>query len=226
MDANAKKLQEMRVALTVKALKANNMEAVYLPTKTEVIPMVRSLMAKGSSCAVGGSTSLFECDIFSLLRNGDYKFYDRYEKGLAKEQIREIYLASFDVDTYLSSANAITEHGELYNVDNTGNRVSALSYGPRQVIVIAGANKIVPDLASAVVRVKEYAAPGNAIRLDRETFCLHHGRCLNPVCDSRSLMAVPAGSCQETLCSTTLILSRQREKGRIKVLIVGEPLGY
>lgn len=160
------------------------------------------------------------------LRSGDYRFFDRYEPGLSAKQVRKVFLDSFTADTYLTSANAVTEHGELYCVDGTSNRVAAMLYGPEKVVVIVGWEKIVPDLAAAVVRVKTVAAPANAVRLDCDTYCVKNGRCMSPVCDGRNIMALPAGACENSICCNSVVLSRQRQKGRITVLIVGEETGY
>ncbi|MFA6844576.1 MAG: lactate utilization protein [Sphaerochaetaceae bacterium] len=216
----------MRLHRTIEALKANNMEASYLPTKDDVVPMLRTLMKKDSSCAVGGSVTLAQCKVLDLLNSGEYKFFNRYEKGLSKEQLHQVFVDSFGADNLLCSANAVTEHGELYCVDGTSNRVAGMLFGPRQVIVIVGINKIVPNLACAISRVKEIAAPANIIRLDFDTYCAKNGKCLNPSCDSKNLMAIGAGSCPDTICCNSVIFSHQREKGRIKVLFVGEELGY
>jgi hypothetical protein len=226
MDANKRKNREQQVGRTIKALEANNIMAAYLPTMQEVIPMVTSLLSKGESVAVGGSVTLQETGVLQLLRNGDYDFHDRYEKGLTSEQVRQVFLDSFSVDTYLASANAITEHGEIYCVDGNSNRVAAMLYGPKQVVLVVSWDKIVPDLATAVERVKQIAAPANAVRFDRDTYCNKHGKCVSPSCHPNHLMALSPGLCEHTICSNHVIFSHQGTKNRIKVLIVGESLGY
>ena len=226
MDANKRKNREQQVGRTLKALKNNNMEAAFLPSLKEVLPMVSTLLQKGEKVAVGGSVSLKETGVLDLLRNGDYQFHDRYAKGLTPEEIAQVFQSSFSVDSYLASVNAVTEHGELYCVDGTSNRVAAMLYGPKQVILIVSWDKIVVDLASAVVRVKETAAPSNAVRLDTDTYCNKYGKCLNPTCNDKNLMALGAGACEHTICSNYVVFSRQHIPNRIKVLIVGESFGY
>ncbi len=226
MDANRKRIMEMSVGRTIEALRKNNMEAAFLPSKADIVPMVKSLLAEHSTVGVGGSMTLFESGVIDLLRSGSYTFLDRYAKDLSPQQIDAVYHQCFDADSFLCSANAITEHGELYCVDGNSNRVAAMLYGPRQVIVIAGWNKIVADLAAAVVRVKQVATPANCIRLDCDTNCEKTGKCLNPTCDPRNLMQVAPGACQNTICCNSVIFGRQRRPGRITVLIVGEELGY
>ena len=111
------------------------------------------------------------------------------------------------------SSNAVTEEGELYNVDGNSNRVAALAYGPDSVIVVAGCNKIVPDIAAAVERVKKIAAPVNATRLHCSTPCAKTGECMNCHSDGR-------------ICCNYLVSAQQRHQDRIKVILVGEELGY
>ncbi len=226
MNANRTRVKEMSIARAMAALEKNNMDAAYLPQAADVVPTLKTLLAKGDTVAVGGSMTLFETGAIELLRNGDYHFFDRYAPGLDAGQIRKVFLDSFGSDVYLTSANAITEHGELYCVDGTSNRVAAMLYGPQKVVVVAGWQKIVPDLAAAVVREKMIAGPANAIRLDCDTYCEKNGRCMSPVCDGRNLMALPAGACENSICCNSVVFSRQRQKGRIVVLIVGEELGY
>lgn len=226
MDANKRKNREQQVDRTIKALALNNIKAVFLPTINEVIPMVTSLIGKGESVAVGGSVTLKETGVLDLLGNGDYRFHDRYAKGLTAEQVRQVFLDSFSADTYLASANAITEHGEIYCVDGTSNRIAAMLYGPKQVVLIVSWDKIVPDLASAIVRVKETAAPANAVRLNIDTYCNKKGKCITPTCHANNVMALSAGACENTICSNYAVFSRQHFPERIKVLIVGESLGY
>ncbi|WP_320129410.1 lactate utilization protein [uncultured Sphaerochaeta sp.] len=226
MDAHIRKNREQQVARTIKALQQNNIMATFVPSSDKVPSMVASLLAKGEAVAVGGSVSLKETGVLDLLRNGTYDFHDRYAKGLTSEQIREVFLDSFRVDTYFASANALTEHGEIYCVDGTSNRTAAMLYGPKQVILITSWDKIVPDLASAIVRVKTTAAPANAIRLGVDSFCNKNGKCLSPTCTTNNLMAVGAGICEHTICSNYVVFSHQMIKDRIKVLIVGESIGY
>ncbi|MBE6778479.1 MAG: lactate utilization protein [Ruminococcaceae bacterium] len=213
----------MNVSLekTVENLRKNHMLVHYVATRQEVPALVRSLMPSASSVAVGGSVTLDETGVLDLLRDGTYRFLDRYAPGLTRDEVEGIFRASFDADWYITSTNAITEQGELYNVDGNANRIAALAYGPRQVIVVAGVNKLVPDLAAAVHRVKTVAAPLNAKRLNKSTPCALCGQCVHPEgsltegCDS-----------PDRICASALITSRQIRSDRIHVILVGEPCGY
>lgn len=226
MEANLFKIMHMRVKRTIDALARNNMKAVYVPTASDARALLETMLVEGETIGVGGSVTLNQVNALELLRSGKYNFLDRYAPGLSREETADVQRRALLSDTFITSTNAITEHGELYNVDGNSNRVSAMLFGPKRVIVIAGQNKIVPDLEHAVVRVKTTAAPANCIRLDCDTYCAKNGRCLRPVCDPESLMAVPAGACENTICCNTVVMGRQRREGRVFVIIVGEDLGY
>lgn len=198
---------------TAKALRKNNMEAYCVDTAAEVVPLIASMLKKGDTVAVGGSESLAQCGVLSLLRNGDYTFLDRYAQGLTADQIEQVFRESFFADVYFSSSNAITENGELFNVDGHSNRIAALSYGPKSVIIVAGINKIVRDLAAAQTHLETVAGPANAHRLQRSTPCATTGICSD--CSS-----------PQRICCTYTVHRFQRDVNRIKVILVGEPLGY
>ena len=157
--------------------------------------------------------TLFETGVIEFLRNGKFNFLDRYKEGLNADDIKDIFRKTFSANAYFVSSNAVTEKGELYNVDGTGNRVAAMIYGPDNVIVIVGVNKIVRDVQEAIERNKEYAAPANAKRLNRNTPCTKVGYCMD--CSS-----------SERICNDYVLIRRQGRKGRIKVIIVGKELGY
>ena len=211
----------LQMQAAVENLRKNRMDAYLVSRKEDVVPQVRALLHASDSVAVGGSETLKESGVLELLRSGDYRFIDRYAPGLTPEQVRRVFLDSLSADAYLCSANAVTMRGELYNVDGNGNRVAALCYGPASVIVVAGRNKLVSDLDEAVSRVKRMAAPANAPRLSKETYCARTGRCLglgSPSCTDGC--TVP-----DRICSTYVVHGWQQEKSRIKVILVEEDLG-
>lgn len=213
MDEFSTWLMEQKINRVIENLEKNNMEGYYARDGKEVLDIVKTLMNKGESVSVGGSMTLFETGIIDYLRNGDFRFLDRYEPDLTREEIIDIFKRSFLTDTYFVSSNAITEKGELYNVDGNGNRVAAMLYGPEKVIVIVGKNKIVKDVDEAIQRNREYAAPANAKRLDKKTPCARVGHCMD--CKS-----------EDRICNEYTLIRRQGTKGRIKVIIVGKELGY
>ena len=156
---------EKRARRVIAALKANNMEGWYLPDAAGVREFVEKLIPEGATVANGGSMTLAETGVMDLLASGRYEFLDR--TGLAGEELGKLYRRVFSADWYLASANAVTEDGKLYNVDGNSNRVAALCYGPKNVIIVAGCNKVVRDLAEAEERVRSIAAPANCVRLEK-----------------------------------------------------------
>lgn len=206
---------------TIKNLEKNNIKTYFLESKEDVVPLVEKLVVQGASVAVGGSVTLSETGVLEHLRSGRYTFYDRYKEGLGADGIKEVFRESFKVNVYFSSTNAITEDGELYNVDRTGNRVGAISYGPDEVIIISGVNKIVKDLDEAVKRVKTIAAPKNCKRLNCNTYCLQKGYCM----EQDSGMGKGCDS-KERICTHYLVTSKQFNPDRIKLILVNEELGY
>ncbi len=213
---------EQYIEKTMKNLEKNGMKPFYCETKEEVLPIIESLINKGESVSNGGSESLKECGVFSLIANGDYDFIDR--TGLQGEAVREAYLRAFGCDTYFCSSNAVTERGELYNVDGNSNRVASIVYGPRQVIMVVGKNKIVPDINSAIKRVKEKAAPPNCRRLNLDSPCAKLDKCVSLTKDDPYMCDGCAGDSR--ICCSYVVSAKQRHKDRIKVIIVNEDLGY
>ena len=208
---------------TAQALEKNNMQTFVVSSKEEALQKVKELMPKGSMVSMGGSMTLKECGIADLLSNGDYEFLDR-SKAKTEEEKLEIYRKSFFCDSYLSSSNAITERGELYNVDGNSNRVAAMLYGPKQLIIVAGYNKIVKNTDEAVLRVKTKAAPPNCERLNTNTFCQKEGKCVS-LTKENSFMCDGCSS-EGRICSSYVVMARQRLKDRVKIILVGEELGY
>lgn len=223
MEENLKSVMLKRVNKVGNALKANNIEYYYAERKEDVPQMVENLLNQGDVVATGGSVTLKQCGVIDVLKSDKYKYLDREAIGMDK--VDQLYRATFSADAYLCSANAITESGEIYNVDGNSNRIAAIAYGPKSVIMVVGYNKIVQNLDEAVVRVKTLCAPANTQRLTCATYCYETGECSSirkgQACD------ITAGcSSDARICCNYLISARQRHKGRIKVIIVGESLGY
>jgi len=210
-----------RIEKTMENLKKNNMNAFYAETKEDVIPLIESIVAEGSTVAVGGSVTLTEAGVLDHLRSGRYEFIDRYKEGLTAEEIEEVFRKSFSVDAYFCSSNAVTEDGELYNVDGNANRVGAIAFGPKKVVMIVGVNKIVGNIDEAVKRVKTVAAPKNARRLNCKTYCNLKGHCMDMEGGIGKGCNSPTRICKHYLVSTT-----QKYVGRINVILVNQELGY
>lgn len=207
---------------TMENLEKNGMQPFFVETKGEVVPLIKKLVPCGSSVSNGGSVSLAETGVSALLESGYYDFADR--RGLEGEALRNCYIKAFGCDAYFCSSNAVTENGELYNVDGNSNRVACIVFGPRQVIMVVGINKIVPDINAAIKRVKDCAAPPNTRRLNCKTPCAETGKCI-------SLNAENAFMCDgckspQRICCNYVVSAQQRHKNRIKVIIVNEKLGY
>lgn len=213
MDNNINWVMEQKIKRVIENLEKNNMEAYYVPDEKAAIEKASEFLKEGDTISVGGSMTLFETGVIDFLKSGKFNYLDRYKEGLTPADMKDIFRKSFSADAYFVSSNAVTENGELFNVDGTGNRVAAMIYGPDKVIVIVGINKIVKDVDEAVERRKEYAAPANAKRLNRNTPCTKVGYCME--CSS-----------PERICNDYVLIRKQGQKGRIKVIIVGKELGY
>lgn len=214
---------DAKIEKTLQNLESNNMKAYYCETSQEALELVKSFLPKGCSVSHGGSETLKEVGITKLIANGDYNYLDR-SKCSDKEQTEKLYRECFSADVYLTSSNAVTENGELYNVDGNSNRIACIAYGPESVIVVAGVNKIVENIDKAIERVKTVCAPLNAERLNIDTYCGKKGSCVSLSSDE-PFICDGCGS-DTRICCNYLISARQRHKDRIKVIIVNEKLGY
>lgn len=213
MDQNVSWYIEKQVERTIKNLNAHNMEGYYVEDREQLFQKLKEFIAEGSTVGVGDSMTLFETKIIDYLRNGNFNFLDKYEEKLTKDEKREIYIKNFSADTFICSTNALTEGGELYNIDGNGSRVAPMIYGPKQVIIVTGINKIVKNIEEAEIRVRNYAAPIDAKRLNKDTPCMKIGSCVDCKSPNR-------------ICNDFVVIRGQFIKGRIKVIIIGESLGY
>lgn len=212
MDEALQSVTLLRMERTAEALRKNNMEAFCVEQAADVVPLVKTLVPEGATVGAGGSMTLAECGVMALLRSGAYRFLDR-AAAKTPEETQRIYRETFSADCYFASANAVTEAGEILNVDGNGNRAAAVTFGPASVILVVGCNKIVGDLAAAERRIESVAAPANARRLACKTPCAVTGQCAHCASAAR-------------ICCTYVLHRFQRQAGRIKVILVGEPLGY
>lgn len=203
---------EKAAGKVIKNLARRNIEACYCPTAHEAVEKVLEMIPAGSSVTWGGSMSIRDIDIPAALANaGKYEVYDR-DKAPDRAAATEIYLKAFSCDYYLSSANAITEDGVIVNIDGTGNRVAAITFGPRNVIFVIGMNKLTQNVDAALARARSLAAPVNTARFDIQTPCKLDGVCHNCLSD-------------DCICNYIHYL-RHSPKGKHKVILVGECLGY
>lgn len=197
----------------IKNFAKRNMEAFYCDTKEEAAALAMEFMKEGGTVGMGGTETVKETGLIDMIKeNPSLHFLDR-ELAKTPEEKRALYLESFTANYYLMSSNAITIDGELINIDGNGNRVACLIYGPEHVVIIAGMNKVVDGVDSGIARTQNVAAPANAARLGTRTPCASLGHC---------------GDCQsqDCMCGQIVITRRSKHDGRIKVILVGEELGF
>jgi hypothetical protein len=208
--------QETKIENTLKSLKANGFEAIYEPTKEKAVSKLLELIPKDATVGLGGSVTLREMNIPDILRERGNKVADHWvarQKGASFEDVLKIRRQQINSDVFITSTNALTETGELINIDGGGQRVAAMIFGPKKVYVVAGINKIVRDVNEGLWRASNVASPINAKRLNRNTPCVKSGTCS----DCRT---------EDRICRATTIIHRKLRCTELAVLIVGEELGY
>ena len=210
---NPKKTYYKNLAQTIiKGMEKRHMEAYYCETCEEAKSLALSLVPAESTVSFGGSVTLNETGVLTALRErNDITMYDR-DTANGPEEMKKIMHDALSCDYYFMSSNAITHDGELVNIDGNGNRVAALIYGPENVIVIAGMNKVVKTVDEGIDRTRNVAAPPNCVRLNKNTPCAANGVCGNCLAD--------------TICDQIVITRASRVPKRLKVILVGEELGF
>ena len=208
-----KELRNERLAQTIiKNLKRRHIEGFYCPTGADAVNKVVELIEDGSSVTWGGTMTVRDLGIpEALKRRGTLEVIDR-DLATTAEEKQAMYLRAFSTDVYLSSANAISEDGVIVNIDGNGNRVAAITWGPRKVIFVIGLNKVAQTVEAALARARSTASPVNAARFDIKTPCQTDGVCHN--CNSA-----------DSICNYVHFL-RNSPRGRHQVVLVGEDLGY
>lgn len=206
-----KKRNDLAGPKVVEALTKRHFEAYYVSDSKDVAAKVMELIPAGASVSWGGTTTVDQLGIKKLLADKGYKLIDR-DTAKSPEEREEIMHQALMSDFFLMSSNAITEEGELFNIDGKGNRVAALCYGPKNILIIAGMNKIVPDMDAAYDKVRNYTSPVNAMRFCDATPCAKTGLC---------------GDClsPQSICAQFVETRICKPDGRIKVILVGEDLG-
>lgn len=210
---NAKQQAYKTLADTmIKNFARRNMEAFYCEDSASAVELAMHLMKDGNTVGFGGSETLKETGLLDAIRNSSLTLIDR---DLAKtpEEKKAFYFKNAMSDYFLMSSNAVTIDGELINIDGNGNRVACLIHGPEHVILMVGMNKVVTDVEAGVARVRNMASPANAARLGTRTPCGSTGHC---------------GDCNspDCMCCQIVVTRHSRHTGRIKVILIGEELGY
>ncbi len=213
MEENVRKLLKIQENQLINAFAHHNMQLMFVENKEELHTYLKSVLVDQKKVAVGGSVTLSQLGVLDLIKESDVEFIDRYEAGLSQEELTERLRQGLLSDLFITGTNALTADGCLYNVDGTGNRVAAMIYGPKEVIVIAGINKIFNTEEEAINHIKHWAAPANAIRLNRNTPCAKTGHCHE--CHS-----------PDRICCSYVKHGYQRFVNRIKIIIVEDNLGY
>ena len=190
------------------AFEKRGFEGYYCETKRDALKKALELMPKDAVVSCGGSATLYDIGLREALKNEKYNFLDPNSASGAAE-MDQIARQALNADYYLMSANAMTEQGELVNADGYGNRVSALIYGPKSVIVIAGLNKVAPNVDAAIERAKTYAARMILLKFKKD------------YPDFDALDQAASGA-----VSQLVITGKSTVKGRIKVILVGEDVGF
>lgn len=195
----------------MKAMESRHFEAYYCGTKEEALKKALELIPEGSVVAWGGSVTMNEIGLSEALHSGNYQLIDR--DAAPPEERRKLMRQGLLADYFISGANAVSEDGEIVNIDGMGNRVGAIVYGPDHVVIIAGMNKVAKTLEDAVKRARTIAAPINKQRFGGTTPCAKTGSC---------------GDCkaEDCICCQMLVTRVCRPAGRIKVILVGEELGF
>jgi L-lactate utilization protein LutB len=213
MEKTTKWLKEQRAKKAVEALKKNAFEAQYVDDEETARVEILKLIPKEAKVGVGGSMTMRQIGILDVLEEKGNVIYDHWKPGLSPEDVLKIRKAHLTCDVFLTSANAVTMEGMLVSTDGGGNRVGAMMFGPGKVIVVAGVNKIVSDLPSALRRIKEVVTPQVVKDMGLEIPCAVTGFCN----DCNSPMRA---------CRATVILERKPFFSDIHVLIVGKDLGF
>ncbi len=202
-----------KIEQVISNLNRNNMAGYFVSNNTELHHLLTILIREDSVVGCGDSVTLEETGVFEFLRKGRYTFLDKFAPMLSKEDKQQIYLKNFTTDTFITGTNAITLDGKIFNIDGNGSRVAPIIYGPKQVIIVVGVNKLTDDVDSAIKRTRQIAAPMDAKRLGKATPCVSLNRCID--CKSK-----------ERICNDFVLIAGQFIKDRIKVIIVNKELGY
>lgn len=212
MSDPKQKYYEKRAQVLLKNLTSRGFEAYYCADKDQARAKALELIPKGASVGWGGCASAEQIGLVDAVRHGNYTAMDRDTAATPQERVK-IMKQCLGADVFLTGANALSLDGQMVNIDGNGNRVAAIVYGPDSVLVIAGMNKVCDTLDAAVTRARTIAAPMNKQRFDSKTPCEVTGACADCKSDS-------------CICNQILITRNCRPAGRIKVILVGEELGF
>lgn len=200
-------------AKVVGALKKNNFDAHYFPKREEAVDFILTFISPGAKVGLGGSMTLNELMLTDLIENKGANLLNHSRPGLTAEEKVEIRRQQLVSDVFISSSNALTLDGYLVNIDGTGNRVAAMTFGPKKVLIVVGVNKIAKDTHSALERIQLIASPQNNKRLDLPNPCAKTGYCMDCQGETR-------------ICNAYSIIKKKPTLTDISVVVIGEKLGY
>jgi L-lactate utilization protein LutB len=216
MDKPADNYWKGRLVALKRTLEQNNFEVFLSESAKEAKDVVEEqILPKigAKSVSWGGSMTFTDSGLYEALRTApDLDVLDTFDKSLSAEEKLELRRKALLVDLFITGTNAVTKTGKLVNLDMYGNRTAAIQFGPKNVVILVGRNKIVPDVAAARSRIKDYAAPVNVMRLDMKNPCAKTSQCED--CNS-----------PERICNTWTITEKSYPKGRIKVVLINEDMG-
>lgn len=215
MSDPKKEIYRIKSKRVIEALAKRNIEGLYFSDTKEAISAICGMIPACSVVGLGGSVTVVDSGLVDALRKIDIRLLDRYKDGVAKEEIAEMRHKGLSSDVFIASSNAVTADGRIVNMDGYGNRVASIIFGPKKVILMISANKIVPTLDDAVSRIRNVAAPMNSIRFDADTPCARTGFCDETNCTP------PA-----RICSQLTVIENNAVDGRITVVFVEEEFGF
>ena len=206
------KYYHKRGELLVKNLRSRHFEAYYCESREQALEKALELIPMGATVGWGGALSAKQIGLLDAMNNGNYNALDR-DKAPNPEQRKQAMKRCLLADVFITGANALSMDGQMVNIDGNGNRVAPIVYGPESIIVIAGMNKVMDTLDAAMIRARTVAAPMNKQRFDLQTPCEVTGTC---------------GDCKSEgcICNQILITRNSKPAGRIKMILVGEDLGF
>jgi hypothetical protein len=208
-------IAERKSHQVIARLERRGMHGVFFDTAARAVDHIVGQIPVNAVVALGGSMSVSQSGLLDILRRMPIQLLDRYRPGISAEEAQEMRMAAMHADVMIASCNAVTADGRLVNEDGVGNRVSGMIFGPAQVILLVGVNKIVASLEEAISRIKNVAAPPNCVRLGHRTPCAETGFCDDEHC-------LPP----ERICCQLTVIEANRFPGRITVVFAGEALGF
>ena len=216
MDKPIENYWQKRLSHLKKALEENNFEVFVADNAAQASKIVQEdIFPKTAAKTVswGGSMTFIATGLYNAIKDSpNLEVIDTFSKNLSGEENIELRRRALLVDLFITGTNAVTEMGQLVNLDMTGNRIGGITFGPKHVVILVGRNKIVSDLEDAMYRIKNYVAPTNAMRLDKKTPCVKTSHCEE--CKS-----------PDRICNTWTITEKSYPKGRVKVVLINEDLG-